>query len=200
MIFFYSFIKSVGKVDGFVIVNTPNVYKFICVSIFIILVYIVYIREFVKLYLIIFNPKQNITMFFRTFCLLIIAGWFQAQCYVTVPSIYKKVEVALQDYSSREDHNPVIFSLLNVLIYDKRAKAFITNEAIEKSLEDIKKFNEHDEQILREIIYGKQILLKENEPSIELKEDIQSALDTFFSHPNLDDYNTFDLLSNKKNL
>jgi len=139
-------------------------------------------------------------MFFRTFCLLIIAGWFQVQCYVTVPSIYRKVEVALQDYSSREDHNPVIFSLLNVLIYDKRAKAFITNEAIEKSLEDIKKFNEHDEQILREIIYGKQILLKENEPSIELKEDIQSALDTFFSHPNLDDYNTFDLLSNKKNL
>jgi len=135
-------------------------------------------------------------MFFLTFCLLIIAGWFQVQCYVTVPSIYQKGEVALKHYSSRTDHNPVIFSLLNVLIYDKRAKAFITNEAIEKSLEDVKKFDENDEEILREIIYGK----KGNKPSTELKEDIQSALDTFFSHPNLDDYDTFDLLSNKKNL
>jgi predicted DNA-binding protein len=138
-------------------------------------------------------------MFFRTFCLLIIAGWFQVQCYVTVPSIYQKVELALQDYSSRRDHNPVIFSLFNVLIYDKRAKAFITNEAIEKSLEDVKKFNENDEEILREFIYGKKQLFKGNKPSIELKEDIQSALDLFFSRPNLNDYDTFDLLANNKN-
>lgn len=130
-------------------------------------------------------------MLFRSLLLLTIISWFSIQCYVTVPSIYRKAEIALHHYSSQKDHNPVILSLLNVLTYDKRAKAFITNEAIEKSLTDVKKFNEDDANILRKIIYRKKKFVK---PSIELKEDVQSALDTFFSHPNMDDHQTFDML------
>lgn len=141
-------------------------------------------------------------MLFRTFCLFIIFCWFPVQCYVPIPSIYRKVETALHDYSSHQDHNPIIYSLLNVLIYDKRAKAFITPEAIEKSLEDVKKFNENDAKILRKLIYGANDtpLKSNNKPAAELKEDIELALDTFFSKSGLDDQGTFDLLSNNRKL
>jgi hypothetical protein len=154
---------------------------------------------FVKQRFIIINHTQ-IRMLFRIFCLLTIAGWFQVQCYVTVPSIYRKAEMALHHYSSHIGHNPVIFSLLNVLVYDKRARAFITDGAIEKSLEDVKKINKNDEQILRRIIYRRKNLEKVNKLSVESKENIESALDTFFAYPNIDDHGTFDLLSNKKKL
>jgi hypothetical protein len=65
---------------------------------------------------------------------------------------------------------------------------------IEIALDDVKKFNENDEEILREIIYGNNNLLKSTIPPNELKESIQSALDTFFSNPNVDDVQTFDIL------
>jgi hypothetical protein len=139
-------------------------------------------------------------MFFRIFCLLTITAWVQVQCYVPVPSIYQKVETALHHYSSHPEHNPVIFSLLNVLVYGKHAKAFITPEAIEISLKDVKKFHENDEEILREIIYGKTKPAKSNRLSSALEDNIQSALDTFFSQPNVGDYETFQLLSHKKKL
>jgi hypothetical protein len=139
-------------------------------------------------------------MFFRIFCLLTITAWLQVEGYVPVPFIYQKVEIALHHYSSHPEHNPVIFSLLNVLVYDKYAKAFITPEAIETSLKDVKKFRQNDEKILRRIIYGKTKPVKSNRLSSALKENIQSALDTFFLYPNVNDHETFQLLSNKKKL
>jgi len=139
-------------------------------------------------------------MFFRILCLITVFGWFQVQCYVTVPSIYREAHRALHHYSSEAEHNPVIFSLLNVLVHDKRAKAFITDQAIERALSDVKKFNADDEDVLRGIIYRKKSLLKSNHVSKELKQDIQSALDTFFSNANVDDYQTFNLLSKDEKL
>jgi hypothetical protein len=139
-------------------------------------------------------------MFIRIFCLVIITGWFQVQCNIPVPSTYRKVEVALHHYSSNGNHNPVIYSLLNVLVHDKLAKAFITNEAIEKSLEDVKKFNEDDEQSLRQLIYDRKNLFEPNELPDELKQEIESALDTLLLYPNTDDYETSDLLPHKKRL
>ncbi len=137
-------------------------------------------------------------MFFRTLCLLTIMGYLQVQCYVPVPLLYRKVEAAIRRYSSNMSHNPVIHSLLNALVYDKQAKAFITDEAIETSLKDVKKINEKDEPILREFIYGTKTSLQSTTLTADLKEDVESALDTFFSHPNVDDNQTFDLLSSKK--
>jgi hypothetical protein len=139
-------------------------------------------------------------MFFRIFCLFIVLGWFQVQCYVTVPPIYREADRALHRYSSEAKHDPVIFSLLNVLVHDKRAKPFTTDQAIERALADVKKFNADDDDILRGIIYQKKSLLKTNSVSKELKQDIQTALDTFFSHPNVDDYQTFNLLSKARKL
>ncbi len=139
-------------------------------------------------------------MFIRIFFLVMITGWFQVQCNVPVSSIYRRVEVALHHYSSNRNHNPVIYSLLNVLVHDKLAKAFITNEAIEKSLEDVKRFNEDDEQSLRQVIYDKKNLLKPNELPDKLKQEIESALDTLLSNPNNDDFEAFDLVSHKKRL
>ena len=140
------------------------------------------------------------TMFFRILCLCTVIGLFQVQCYVTVPPIYRDAGRALQHYSSEVEHDPVIFSLLNILVHDKRAKAFTTDQAIERALTDVKKHNADDEDVLRTIIYQKKSALKPNQVSKELKQDIQAALDTFFSHPNVDDYQTFSLLSKEGKL
>ncbi|CAF1191365.1 unnamed protein product [Adineta steineri] len=137
-------------------------------------------------------------MFFRVLCLLTITTYLQVQCYVPVPKLYKKAEVALRRYSSNTNHDVIIFSLLNVLVYDKRASAFIKTEAIDKALEDVKKYNVRDATTLRRFIYGKENLLKDNQLTADLKEDVLSALNVFSSHPNTDDYQTFDLLSKTK--
>jgi hypothetical protein len=137
-------------------------------------------------------------MFFRIFFLLTITSWFQINCYVPVPLIYRNVELALRRYSSSIDYNPVIYSLLNVLIYDKRAKAFIINEAIEQSLEAVKKFDENDEAIMRQVILSTQTPTKSDELSDDVKEEIHSALDTFFANQDIDDDQTFDVLSDKE--
>ena len=139
-------------------------------------------------------------MFFRILCLFTVIGLFQVQCYVTVPPVYRDAERALQRYSSDAQHDPVIFSLLNVLVHDKRAKAFTTDQAIERALTDVKRFNADDEDVLRTIIFQKKSSLKPNQVSKELKQDIQTALETFFSHPNVDDYQTFALLSKEGKL
>ncbi|UJR21686.1 hypothetical protein I4U23_024763 [Adineta vaga] len=136
-------------------------------------------------------------MLFRTLWLLIITSYLQVQCYIPVSSVHKKVDIALRRYSSNIDSNPIVHSLLNVLVHDKRAKAFVTNEAIEKSLEDVKKFNKKDESVLRRLIYETRILSPTQKLSTVLEENIESALDTFFAYPNLDDNQTFDLMSQK---
>ena len=139
-------------------------------------------------------------MFFRVLCLLTVVSWFEVQCYVTVPAIYQNADRALQHYSSKIEHDPVIYSLLNVLVHDKRAKAFITDQAIERALTDVKKHNADDEDVLRGLIYQPKSLSKSNHLSKELKQDIQSALETFFAHSNVDDDQTFEILSNGEKL
>lgn len=123
-------------------------------------------------------------MFFGVFGLLTIIGWFEVQCYVAVPSIYREANQAIRDYSVQTDSNPIIYSLLNILVHDKRAKAFVNNQAIEQALDEVKKFNREDEQILRSIIFGEQLTSESAELSDELKQRVQTALDAFFS----DDY------------
>lgn len=130
------------------------------------------------------------TMFFRILGLLTMIGWFEIQCYVAVPSIYREADQALRHYSFETNHNPWIYSLMNILVYDKRAKAFVSHQIIEQALKDVKKFNRQDAEILRRIIYGEPVL----DVSDELKENVQTALDTFFSDVNIDDHQTFDLL------
>ena len=130
-------------------------------------------------------------MFFRTLGLLTMIGWFEIQCYVPVPSIYREADQALRHYSFQPDHNPLIYSLLTILVYDKRAKAFINEQIIEQALNDVQKFNRQDDEILRTVIYGEQSSMKSPELSDELKQGVQLALDVFFSDANVDDYDTF---------
>lgn len=137
-------------------------------------------------------------MWFRTLCLLTLTTYLQVHCYVPVPTIYRKVELALRHYSTNTDHNPVIHSLLNVLVHDKRAKAFVTDQAIEKSLEDVKKFNRKDEHVLRRLLYGTRVLpLNQKLPTV-LEESIESALNTFFTYPQVDDHQTFEIIARKR--
>ena len=133
------------------------------------------------------HSKMASTFIRLLYCLTIL-GWFQIHCYVSVPVIYRKVDDALRRYASTADFNPLVHSLLNVLVYDKRAEAFISGQAIELCLKEIGKCNQEDELLLRQMIDGRTSTLKKNPPSPELKEQITSTLDRFFMHSNLDDY------------
>ena len=136
-------------------------------------------------------------MLFRVLCLLTIISYFHVQCYLAVPSIYRKAELALRRYSSNKNHNPVVYSLLNILIHDKRAKAFTSASAIEKSLVDVKQFNENDEPILRELIQQTKNSKQPAKLTAPLKADLESVLDTFFTNQTTDSYESFELPSSK---
>lgn len=125
-----------------------------------------------------------------------ILGWFQTHGYVPVPIIYRKADDALRRYASKADFNPLVHSLVNVLVYDKRAEAFITAEVVEQCLKAIGKWNENDELLLRQIIYGRTNTFHSNTPSSKLREYIVSALDRFLTHEKMDDYDTLKSFEN----
>lgn len=123
-----------------------------------------------------------------------------------------KAESALNQYRAHPFHDPVIYSLLNVLIHNKQTKAFITDQAIEISLDHIKEFDEQahtkSEPLLREIIYGSNCVYDPRDcpngkdrstfkPSPELTAQISSELDKFFASPSLEQY--FKVKSKKSN-
>ncbi|CAF1099783.1 unnamed protein product [Adineta steineri] len=124
-------------------------------------------------------------------------------CALPVPPNYRKAELTLNRYISSSTFNPIIYSLLNVLVHVKQSKGFITDEAIEMALENIKKFdqetNDHTEPLLREIIYGtnckpddkncsNQNQYQMTEPTPDIKQRIVAALDRFFENNDVDDY------------
>ena len=140
-------------------------------------------------------------MFLRIICVLLITGWFPVSSVVPVPSIYRKAELALNHYMSSPSYNPIIHSLLNVLIHVKRARAFISDEAIDMALNDFKVVDQNTKgnnvQSLRQIIYGKNCKKnsknctvsnhrKINPPSQDLKQRIVLELDKFFEDLNTD--------------
>jgi len=136
-------------------------------------------------------------MLFGLVTLLTTFTFLYVHCYIPVPIIYQKAESALTRYSSQIEHSPVIFSLLNVIIHDKLTRPFIVNQAIETCLADVKKFNSDDEEILRDFIYNYQQPILTSTPTNKLKNEIQSALDLFFSEEDLDDHGTLNILSSK---
>jgi len=142
-------------------------------------------------------------MFLRILLFSLIFGWFSVNCLVPVPSSYRKAELALKRYMSNPSHNPIIYSLLNVLIHDKQARAFISDKAIEMALEQIKEFDKktktNNEKFLRRVIYGINCKHNENDcspsnqqkttrPTPKLKQRIILALDKFFANGNIDDW------------
>jgi hypothetical protein len=86
-------------------------------------------------------------MFLRIYFPLLIIGWFSVTDLVPVVPIYRKGELALKYYISYPSHNPVIHSLLNVLIHDKQARAFIFDQSIKMALEKIKEFDQKTKTI-----------------------------------------------------
>lgn len=138
-------------------------------------------------------------MFLHVLGLVTIFGCLQVQSYVPVPASYKKIYAALDRYSSNPTHNPIIYSLLTVLVYDKRSKAFITDDALELALEDVKRINVNDERILRKFFSSSKSQWKNEKVPAELSENIETALDIFFSKANTDDNDTLELLAKQKN-
>lgn len=142
-------------------------------------------------------------MFLSLVFVFALYGCFSVHCLVPVPTIYIKAESALNQYRTHPFHDPVIYSLLNVLIHNKQTKAFITDQAIEISLEHIKEFDQqahtHSEPLLREIIFGSNCEYDPRDcpqsknrpafkPSMELTAQISSELDKFFDSASLQDY------------
>ncbi|CAF0802844.1 unnamed protein product [Adineta ricciae] len=134
-------------------------------------------------------------MFLRSIIILSIFAHFSAYGMVLVDPMYRKAELALNHYSASLSRNPIVYSLLNVLIHDQQAKAFVSDEAIELALQHIREFdleiNDHTEKIFRQIIYGvdcgpadKDCLSKEQgsarTPSPDTQQRIVAALDNFF--------------------
>lgn len=145
---------------------------------------------------------KTILMLLRLFLLSLIFGWFSVECLVPVPPIYRKAVLALKRYVENPHHNPVTYSLLNVPIHDKQARAFTTDQAIDMALEQIKDLDEkgrtHIAKLLNKVIYG--IDCKRNgnnclspsrrkpiRPTPDLKNHIVLALDDFFDNGNADD-------------
>lgn len=134
-------------------------------------------------------------MFLQFIIILSIIVHSSAYGRVLVDPMYRKAELALNRYSASLSPNPIVYSLLNVLIHDRQAKAFVSDEAIELALQHIREFdlkiNDHNEKILRRIIYGvdcesddKNCLSNNQDPartpSPDTKERIVVALDEFF--------------------
>jgi hypothetical protein len=141
-------------------------------------------------------------MFLHVVCLCLIPSWLLVNCVVPVPPLYRKAELALNRYISAPSYNPVIHSLLNVLIHVKQAKAFISDEAIESALEEVKDFDQNtkinNEQLFRQVIYGRNCKKgdnncdpsnrrKINPPTPDLKQRIVAELDKFFATINTDE-------------
>jgi len=141
-------------------------------------------------------------MFRPMFLLLLIFGWFSVDCLVPVPPVYRRAEFALKRFMSNPSYNPITYSLLNVLIHDKQARAFISDQAITMALEQVKEFDQqtktNNEKLLRQAIYGINCKRnrsnclpfnrqKINRTSQDFKQRIVLELDKFFSIPNIDD-------------
>lgn len=141
-------------------------------------------------------------MFLRIFYVLLIVGWSSVNCVVPVPPIYRKAKLALNRYLSSPSYHPVIYSLLNVLIHVKQAKAFISDEAINMALHEVKELDQstktNNVESLRQIIYGRNCKnsannctssnqRKINPPPPDLKQRIISELDKFFENISTDD-------------
>jgi hypothetical protein len=148
-------------------------------------------RDHIDFYVQVNRPLRANIMFTWLFFLLVITCWFQVNCYVPVPIIYKQVDNVLRRYSSRIDCNPLVYALLNVLVNDRRVQAFISPETIEFLLQDIGESNRHDEHILRELLIKPMISNELTSLPWQLKEHILALLDRFFTSNNIDDYDIF---------
>jgi hypothetical protein len=141
-------------------------------------------------------------MLLRICLLAFIVGWFSVNGLVPVPPIYRKAASALKSYTSNPSYNPIVYSLINVFIHDKRARAFISDQALELALTQIKELDQTsqttNEKLLRQLIYGinckhagKNCSLshrqKINRPAPHLKQQIVLALDKFFGDANSED-------------
>ena len=122
---------------------------------------------------------------FRSVCLLVlVTNWLPGHCLPPVPPIYRKAEGALSRYLSKPASSPVVHSLLNIIIHDKRAKAFTSDRAVNMALQHVGELNGNDEQVLRQLIFGANsktlIQPKPFKPTADVKEKIIAALDNFF--------------------
>ena len=128
----------------------------------------------------------------RSVCFLVlIVNWLPCDCLPPVPPIYRKAESALNRYLSKPASNPVVHSFLNIIIHDKRAKAFASDRAVNMALQHVGELNDatsngHDEQVLRQLIYGtsSKTLTQPQpfKPTADLKEKITAALDNLFAN------------------
>ena len=138
-------------------------------------------------------------MFYSLTFLTFIYGFYSINCASLSLPVYRKAQLALKHYIADPSADPVTHSLLNVLIHDKNARAFTTDQAIEQAINSVKQINEKSnnsylEKYLRQAVYG----LKCNQngadcvssveinnarptPSTHLKQQIVAALDSFFS-------------------
>ncbi|CAF0955415.1 unnamed protein product [Rotaria sordida] len=121
--------------------------------------------------------------------------------------------MGLKLYRSHPLYNPVTYSLLNILIHNKQAKAFVSDEAIEMALDDIKEFDQkaasNNEPLLRQLIYGTYCKSNEkncvrsnrkkvNHVSSDLAQQISLALDEYSTDDNPDRYQTITVYNGNK--
>ena len=119
-------------------------------------------------------------------CLTAMLLFSKEHSFIQVPKIYRKMDVLLQRYAADPKSNPLVHSLLNVLIYDKRARAFISERAIETSVEEISKWNRKDGEALRKFLDRGRVIPPPL--SSDVKDQVADVLDQFFGQPNLDDF------------
>lgn len=143
-------------------------------------------------------------MLFRVFFLIVIFDCYSVNSATTHPIQlpYQQAEVALKRYTLNPAHNPIVHSLFNVYVHDKRGRAFISDDAMELALMQIKELDSisksNVEKTLREFIHavncrrlGKNCQpahrQKINRLTPDVKQKIVVALDNFFENGNFED-------------
>ncbi|CAF0828971.1 unnamed protein product [Rotaria sp. Silwood1] len=113
--------------------------------------------------------------------------------------------MGLKLYRSSASYNPVVYSLLNILIHNKQAKAFVSDQAIEMALDEMKEFDQktasNNEQLLRQLIYDtycknnesnclRSNRNKHNHVTPDLAQKIVLTLDDYFTDDSQDHHPT----------
>lgn len=150
------------------------------------------------------QTSKHRTMLFRLLLFILIVDCYCANRAAPLsPLPYQQAEVALKRYTLNPAYNPIIHSLFNVYVHDKRGRAFISDDAIELALIQIKELDQisksNVEKTLREFIHavncrrlGKNCQSSSHRQKInrltpDVKQKIVVALDDFFQNGNFDD-------------
>lgn len=137
-------------------------------------------------------------MFFHVVCLSAVVCCLTAQSSAPLRSMSQRIELALHHYRSSLNQNPMVDSLLRILVNDRLTKQYMTDEAIQQALDDVKRVDRNDEAILRKFIYKTKPLSKTEELLLNVRDELQSIPDTSYLLRKNSNFQSFGSISGRR--